>query len=137
MNRPLLALPRIGLGLLFIYAGFLKALDPSQLLLDIEGYRLVPYQFAVFASLYLPYVEIFAGLGILFRRLYPGGLVLVGLLMALFTLALASAWAHGLNISCGCFGKSTPIHDYSLYLIRDLLLVAAIFGLFKLDKTRA
>jgi hypothetical protein len=119
----LLHTTRVGLGALFIYAGFLKALDPAQLLTDIEGYRLVPYTLGVAVSLYLPYLEIFAGLAIVFKRLYLGGLVLVGSLMGVFTLALASAWYRGLNISCGCFGKALPIADYRVYILRDILLV--------------
>jgi uncharacterized membrane protein YphA (DoxX/SURF4 family) len=57
------------------------------------------------------------------------------LLLGLFMVAIAAAWARGLQIHCGCFGGGGPAtgvqaRDYLLELVRDagLLTVAVLLA---------
>ena len=117
---------RFLMGGLFLYAGMIKARDPSQFLQDIESYRLLPYPLAVALAVYLPWVEVFSGSALLLKKFYGGALVILQGLMMIFVLVLGSAWCRGLNISCGCFGKSEEVANYPWFLFRDAIILAAL-----------
>ena len=51
----------------------------------------------------LPWVELLCGLGVLFGIFLRGSSLLLGTMLAIFTLAVVSALVRGLDISCGCF----------------------------------
>jgi uncharacterized membrane protein YphA (DoxX/SURF4 family) len=97
-------LVRLVLGAIFIYAGTIKALDPAAFASAVDAYRLLPYPAVVALALYLPWVEIACGLGLLRPRIQLGALSLLFVLSLVFTVAIASAWIRDLDISCGCFG---------------------------------
>ena len=108
MNRAMVIL-RCLAGTVFVYAGALKVWNPDLFKEDILNYRLVPYQAAVAAALYLPWLEIACGLATIFRieRLYRGALFILSGLMILFVTAYLSTLLRGIDIECGCFGKLT------------------------------
>ena len=118
-------LARIALGGVFLVAGILKILDPGSLLTATDTYQIIPYRWSYWLALYLPWVEVLAGLGILLRKAYPGSLFLVGALLAIFLIALIQAWVRGLNIICGCFSQASAesAGRYVLYVARDLSLL--------------
>jgi len=113
-------------GGLFVIAGALKASDPSAFFNAIENYQILPHALAVAATFFLPYLEIFCGMAVIFKRLHAGALVLLGGMTLVFIVALLLAWVRGLNIECGCFGAGDGPVNYGVALIRDLLLLAAI-----------
>jgi len=117
---------RLLVGGLFMVAGTLKAAEPATFLTAIENYHILPRALAVAAAFYLPYLEILCGSCLVLRRWQTGALVLMGCLMLVFIVALASAWGRGLNIACGCFGEGGEPGRYGLALLRDLLLLAAL-----------
>jgi hypothetical protein len=111
----------------FLYAGLVKAWETQDFALSIQHYELIPWPDAVLLlAVYLPWVEIFAGLAVLLRRLYLGGLVAVAGLMIIFTGSLVSAWQRGLDISCGCFGRKKEAirTNFPALLSRDLAIFA-------------
>jgi hypothetical protein len=121
------------IGVIFIYAGAAKTLDPAQFASDIRNFRLVPWSIVVLAALYLPWLEIVCGGALIFRRAYRGALWIVTALTLVFFAALLSAKMRGLDISCGCFGHSEP-HGFSVPLIRDAALLAALGLLIFADR---
>src|SRR5947207_11245047 len=58
----------------FIYAGALKVLDPVQFAHDIDHYKILPWTIGVGLAFYLPWLEIFCGLALIFRLFYRGAL---------------------------------------------------------------
>ena len=118
-------LARIALGGVFLVAGILKILDPGSLLAATETYQIIPYRWSYWLALYLPWVEVLAGLGILSQKAYPGSLFLITALLAVFLIALTQAWVRGLNIICGCFSNATAESTgrYVFYVTRDLSLL--------------
>ncbi len=68
-SKIVLMLLRVGLGLLFLWAGAIKAWNPTAFLVDIKHYDLLPHRLAVVLALYLPWLEISSGLALITKRL--------------------------------------------------------------------
>ena len=117
------------IGVLFIYAGAVKALEPVRFAGDIENYHILPWSVGVRLAFYLPWLEILCGLALIFRRLYSGALVLVLALMLVFIGATISAKARGLDISCGCFGHVSDQLSFAWHLALDLAILAGLSAL--------
>lgn len=129
----LLAL-RTALAWTFLHAGVLKIWDfahsrpaTPDFVVAIQQYHIVPWpDLAVLFAVYLPWVEIFAALGLLLRPVRLGASTILAALMTVFIIALSSAWMRGLRIECGCFGRESATTDYTAILLRDLCLLIAI-----------
>ncbi|MDA0348255.1 MAG: DoxX family membrane protein [Verrucomicrobia bacterium] len=123
---------RLILGVFFIVAGLLKIKDPKALTAAIETYQVLPYSISVLMALFLPWLELLAGIGVAFRKLYKGSLLILGLLLLMFVIALTQGWVRGLDVTCGCFGN--PDHEnqtnYSWLIIRDILLIFMVAKLW-------
>ncbi|MGB8166407.1 MAG: MauE/DoxX family redox-associated membrane protein [Chthoniobacteraceae bacterium] len=138
-----LLLLRLLVGGIFIYAGALKAVETQDFARDIQHYSIIPWSdLILLLAVYLPWVEIFAGLAVVFRCVYLGGLVAIAGMMLIFTGALTSAWARGLDISCGCFGKEKEFirTNFPAMLARDLAILsgsAILLGCEWRRRTRA
>src|SRR5207237_4281996 len=94
-------------GGVFIYAGALKALDPIGFGIDLDNYKILPWAISVRFAFYLPWLEIFSGLALVFRFLYRGGLSILTALVLIFLGATLGAKVSGLDITCGCFGHAS------------------------------
>jgi putative oxidoreductase len=128
---------RIAVGGVFIYAGVLKARDTQQFALDVQNFQLTSWTASIVVAVYLPWVEILAALALILRRLYSGAIVALGGMTVVFLVAIISAWTRGLDISCGCFGKSEVAVSYPEMLGRDVALLAAIVALGWIECGRA
>jgi uncharacterized membrane protein YphA (DoxX/SURF4 family) len=110
MNRPLLAaqwLVRVGLALLFAYAGAQKLLDPSGLARDIENYRIVPEPLVGPLALAVPVLELVTAAALLTGPYLRGAAVLATGMLAVFAVAMAQAKLRGIDLECGCFGAAS------------------------------
>ncbi len=114
----------------FIYAGVLKIYDPVGFARDIDNYKLAPWTLAVGAALYLPWLEVFCGLTIVLRRLYPAGLFLVTALLGLFIGAGVIDKIRGIDVRCGCFGHAARNLSFAGHLLLDLVLLAGVLLLW-------
>ncbi len=115
---------RVLMGAWFVYAGGLKIFVAGldRFVLDIENYRLVSGQLAVGVGYTIPWLEVIGGLCFMMGILRKGAWwVMFGLVMA-FVVSVGSAWARGLDISCGCLGGSEKISywrkaaEFAVYL---------------------
>jgi putative oxidoreductase len=114
---------------IFIYAGALKAFDPVQFASDIDNYKLLPWPVSVALAFYLPWLEIFCALGLVFRFLYRGALSILTLSVVVFTLAVIAAKVRGLDITCGCFGHASQNWSFPSHLATNLAILAALLAL--------
>jgi putative oxidoreductase len=121
---------RLVLGGTFAYAAILKLADPAAFATDIGHYRLLSYPLTLAVAVYLPWLELLCALAVLMRRRERGALVLLFGLCGVFSLALASAWWRGLDISCGCFGSGTA-SAIPLALARSVALGLVAFFLLR------
>ena len=119
---------RLVLAGFFMAAGGLKIVDPKSLTAAIETYQVLPYSAAVLLSLFMPWLEVLAGLGVLLKKMYGGSLLILGALLILFIVALAQGWVRGLDVTCGCFGNADQVNktNYPLLIGRDVALLAAV-----------
>ena len=117
-------------GGIFVYAGVVKVLNPVQFANDIENYKTLPWFVSVRLAVYLPWLEIFCGLALIFRFLYRGGLLILTALILVFIGATIAAKMRGLDIACGCFGHASKNWNFSTHLVLDLLILLAAVVLF-------
>lgn len=118
-------------GGLFVYAGTIKILDPVGFAIDIDNYKTVPWMIGVALAFYLPWLEIFCGLALIFRVFYRGGLSILTALLALFIIASVAAKTRGLDISCGCFGHPGKNLSFTWHLAIDLVLLSGLVLLLR------
>ena len=114
---------------IFIYAGILKAIDPVQFASDIDNYKILPWPVSVALAFYLPWLEIFCALGLVFRFLFRGALSILSASTVVFTLATIAAKVRGLDITCGCFGHASQHWSFPAHLITNLAILAALLAL--------
>jgi hypothetical protein len=115
---------------IFIYAGVIKALDPVRFASDIDNYKILPWPVSVALAFYLPWLEIFCALGLVFRFLYRGALSILSASIVVFTLATIAAKVRGLDITCGCFGHASQHWSFPSHLATNLAILAALLALF-------
>ena len=121
---------------IFIYAGALKAFDPVQFANDIDNYKILPWPISVALAFYLPWLEIICGLGLVFRFLYRGALLILSVSIVVFTLATIAAKVLGLDITCGCFGHASQHWSFPIHLATNLAILAALLALGFSDRFR-
>ncbi len=124
-------------GGIFIYAGVIKMLDPVQFANDIDNYKTLPWFFSVRLAFYLPWLEIFCGLAVIFRFLYRGGLSILMALIALFIAATIAARARGLDITCGCFGHASQHWSFPQHMAVDIAIFVALIALWCSSRAQA
>jgi hypothetical protein len=100
------------------WAALAKISDPDAAVRAVRAYQLLPEALVRPVAWGLPFAEL-----------------VLALLLGLFMVAIAAAWARGLQIHCGCFGGGGPAtgvdaRDYLGELIRDagLLAVAVLLA---------
>jgi putative oxidoreductase len=113
----------------FIYAGVIKMLDPVQFGIDIDNYKILPWFVSAALAFYLPWLEIFCGLALIFRFLYRGGVSILAALTTVFIVATVAAKVRGLDITCGCFGHVSKNWSFPQHLALDLAILGALLAL--------
>jgi putative oxidoreductase len=122
-ERRLLLLASLGFGAVFLWSGVAKVKDPLTFAESIRNFRLVGDPFVAAFAHFLPWLEIFAGVAVMWDRLRLAAAAILTLLLVVFTLAIVLAWARGLEIACGCFGGE-EITNYPVKLAQNLGLIA-------------
>lgn len=125
------------LGLIFIYASIHKITDPFAFSEAIYNYRILPDVLINPLAIWLPWLELTAGLSLIIGVWTKGGALIISFLSLSFAIALGSALFRGMDISCGCFYSSGTkrIADW-VTIAQDLwLLIMGIQVLF-FDKAK-
>ena len=125
---------RLTLGGVIFAAGALKVTTPYKSAAAMRAYELLPISIANFFGYVLPWFEVGLGalliLGVATRL---SGFI-AGSLMIVFIFAIASAWARGLSIDCGCFGGGGQVAPgetkYLQEIVRDFGLAFLGFYLY-------
>ncbi|MFI7211899.1 MauE/DoxX family redox-associated membrane protein [Micromonospora maritima] len=124
---------RLGLAAVWLIAGGTKVGDLAASGRAVNAYQVMPYDLATVIGAALPFVELALGLLLLVGLATRVGAGISAALLVVFIVGIASAWARGLAIDCGCFGSGgqlgageTP--SYLPEILRDLgFLVLAGF----------
>jgi putative oxidoreductase len=126
---------RIVLALLFALAGGLKLLDPAAFAAEIDRYQLVPWWACALVAVFLPWLEVCAGIGLLTRSFSLGSLAWITVLLLAFSSALLSAMLRGLSIDCGCFGQLWQATGTFWPLVRNLALLGVTVFLWRQSRS--
>jgi uncharacterized membrane protein YphA (DoxX/SURF4 family) len=123
---------RLALGIVFIWSGGAKLLEPQAFSVIIDAYGLVPPVTVWPIAVGLALLELIAGIGLIFE--VPWSLEVITALIFLFIAILIYGIRMGLDVDCGCFGPDDPeaeaFHSLRPALYRDVVMMAAIGFLF-------
>lgn len=112
------------LSAVFLTAAYFKLKDPNNTLTSIYQYKLLSWQASDWLACALPWMEAAAAIGLWVRRVQLGAILLGSALLGLFVIALLSALARNLDISCGCFGTGNVGTQVGPRLLEDVILLA-------------
>jgi uncharacterized membrane protein YphA (DoxX/SURF4 family) len=128
---------RLILGGVLLVAGALKVTDPYASATSVRAYQILPVDLANFLGFVLPFVEVAIGIFLIVGIWVRLAAIAGGALMIMFIIAIGQAWARGISLDCGCFGKGgllesgeLPVWNYTLEIARDIglaLLAGYIF----------
>ena len=144
-------LARLLVGGVLLVAGGLKVTKPTESANAVAAYKLLPTNVAHLLGYALPWIEVALAVLLIFGIMVRPAAIAGGLIMLIFIGAIASAWARGLLLDCGCFGGGGAIADpsladqvhrtYFIEIMRDLgLALTALYlyffpyGKFSIEK---
>lgn len=134
-NRKLLLTFRIVVGLVFIFAGIEKIADPDSFAESIENYKILPLAFVNFIAISIPWLELMTGMLLVFGISVKENSIIIGSLLILFVVLVASAVLRGLDIECGCFGTLDGQKVGLRKIAENIILLFMIISVFMFDKT--
>jgi len=108
LSSLLLLITRLFIGFVFVYAGFIKAVEPAENFRGLLAeYTIIPYVLIPLVAFIMPWVELIAGLFLMLGfAARPSALVLSFLSLGFMAVLLLSKWILGFSpASCGCFGE--------------------------------
>jgi uncharacterized membrane protein YphA (DoxX/SURF4 family) len=132
-------LARLVLGGVLLAAGGLKVLKPTESANAVAAYKLMPTELAHLIGYALPWLEVALAILLIAGIMVRPAAVVSGLIMLVFVGAIASVWARGMLIDCGCFGGGGEIdpslasqvrRTYFIEIMRDLGLALAALYLY-------
>ncbi|MEZ5115639.1 MAG: DoxX family membrane protein [Candidatus Nanopelagicales bacterium] len=147
-GRRLLGNPWVGtvfravLAAILLYAGTVKLFEPGGARDAIVAYRIFPGDWPTLLGWALPVAEVLLGLLLLVGLFVRWAAAATFVLMVAFVAGIASVWARGYNIDCGCFGSGGDITDegkawrYTSEILRDLLFAGMAAWLVAWPRTR-
>ncbi|HIW63106.1 MAG TPA: DoxX family membrane protein [Candidatus Stackebrandtia excrementipullorum] len=120
---------RLIVGGVWIVAGALKVTDLRSSVRAVQAYELLPNSLAEIVGVLLPLMEIGIGALLIVGLATQISAVLSSALFVAFIVGIASAWARGLQIDCGCFGGGGQLAEgeapeYLSKILQDIGLLA-------------
>jgi uncharacterized membrane protein YphA (DoxX/SURF4 family) len=140
--RPWLGtLARLILGGVWLAAGASKVGGLAASGRAVVAYRLLPPELANVIGAALPFLEIVLGVLLITGLATRISAVASGVLLVAYIIGIASVWARGLRIDCGCFGGGGDLTgdarpQYAIELVRDIALLAVAGFLLLFPGTR-
>ena len=132
-NKYLLLIFRVIVSFVFIYAGIEKISNPAGFSDAINNYRILPLITVNFFAITLPWIELIAGVLILFGISVKENSFVITVLLVVFLIAIIISLARGLNIECGCFGTLSGTRIGLEKIIENLVLLFMSSLLMKFD----
>jgi uncharacterized membrane protein YphA (DoxX/SURF4 family) len=117
---------RFVIGAVFAVSGFTKVVDIDGTIRAVRNYRLLPEAIVPTVGTALPVLELALAALLLTGLLTRLAAIITVPLSAAFFIGVASAWARGLTIECGCFGNGGPTAHPIPGYVRELVLNAVL-----------
>ncbi|MEY9843429.1 MauE/DoxX family redox-associated membrane protein [Streptacidiphilus sp. MAP5-3] len=122
---------RLGLAVVWAWAGLAKISDPEAAAQAVRVYRILPESLVNPIGYGMPFLELALALLLVVGLGTRIVAVISGVLLLVYIASIASVWARGIAIDCGCFGGGGAVAasqtEYWQEILRDcgfLLLVA-------------
>ena len=130
-----LVLLRLGMAAVFIGAAIPKIAAPDLFALSVHNYQMLPAWGVNALAIFLPWLELVVGACLAVGVWSRASALVMAAMMVVFMVALASAAARGLSISCGCFEVGEHPEQSSLVwaALRDVVFLAAAVILVRCD----
>jgi len=135
-SAPVQLVCRFALAALFFYAALPKITDPAVFATDIANYRLLPPALVNVFAVTLPFIELCAAVLLVVGIGARGAALLCTVLLLVFTAATAAAVYRGLDIECGCFGKTEGTRVGWATVARDCAFLVPAFIVTIFDRGR-
>lgn len=121
---------RVVLGAVFVYAGFIKLIDPKTFAVSVSQYEIVPQILIAPVAIGLPALEFLAGLGLIMN--IRGSLTVIFSLLFLFVSVLGYGMLNNLNVDCGCFSEDEikGFNSLRTAFFRDLIMILIAFYIY-------
>ena len=132
-NKYFLLTIRIVLGLVFIFAAIFKASEPELFARSIANYKLLPIFLVNIFAIILPWIELCAGLLLMFGVSVRENSVILSGLLSVFIIAIIISLMRGLDIECGCFGTVDGAKVGVQKILENIGLLIAGLILIKFD----
>lgn len=132
-----LLVTRLFLGILFIYAALDKIRNPGPFSDLVLNYHILPDPVVNVFALWLPVVELVAGVLLILGIWSQAASGLVMAMLAMFIVAIVQGVARGIDTHCGCFtqgGKGSPISVWTI--LRDFCFLAVSVINFRIETDR-
>jgi len=121
---------RLFIGIILIYPGIQKVIDPFSLAKIIYAYDLFPHITINMIAIILPFLEIVTGVAFITGRYIGGASVISMILFSAFVIAISINLFRGHEFDCGCFSVSGGSHTSPVeLLIRDIFYLACVIYL--------
>ncbi len=135
---------RIVMGLLFIYSGLFKAVNPDNFSKVIILYDVLPENLVPYAAIIFPYIELLTGLLLLTGYKIKASALIAMILMVFLITIISINIYRGKSFACGCFnleelgikediGIPLILRDI-VFLIFQLLIFCARQHFFSIDR---
>ena len=118
-----LAVCRVALGALFIWAAVTKLPDMTAFAQDVANYRVIPAALVPLLAAAVVGIELLAGIALVIGVMDRPAAAVLAVLLAAFTALLAQALLRGIDLRCGCFGGDERASWWTV--VRDLVMLAA------------
>jgi len=106
---------RVAIAAVFIAASIPKILSPDQFALSVFRYQLLPGNAVNLVAIMLPWLELVAGVALLFiPRLRDAAALVLLCLLAAFTAAMGINLYRGVDVACGCFSVNPEVSHIGL-----------------------
>jgi len=124
-NKNVQLILRIIIGATFIYASAGKLFHPAEFAKAILRYEILPVGLVNLQAIVMPWIEFMIGLLLITGIFKKGTSMLATISLIVFLFALISAYARGLDISCGCFSleETSSKGDILFRIIQDFFML--------------
>ena len=116
--------PRLFIGIIFIYASYEKILDPAIFSKSINNFHLTENIIWVenLIALILPWLELIIGVFLVFGLFLEGTTSIIIVLLIFFIAILSQAVFRGIDVHCGCFKLEADVGttDFRMELIKRI-----------------
>ncbi|MGD9419498.1 MAG: MauE/DoxX family redox-associated membrane protein [Verrucomicrobiota bacterium JB025] len=105
------AVLRVCLGTWFVFSGGMKVFGTGldKFVYQISNYKLVGEPWDAVAAYTVPWFEMVVGVCLVVGVLKKGAYLTLAGMVAVFAFAIGWAWAHDMDIACGCHGGDERI----------------------------